>query len=111
MSLHWNSKAGVFCDVIIDEFEKTIHVCYKGYISLTPFLVGLLDKDSPKIAKFLDFISDPRELWSPYDIRSMSKSDEQYGTGENYWRSPIWSIINYLILLRLQVSSSRVRIA
>ena len=50
-------------------------------------------------------ISDPEELWGRHGIRSLSKSHELYGTGENYWRSPVWINMNYLILLRLQVSS------
>ena len=103
--LHWDEKAGVFCDATIDEFEENVHVCHKGYISLFPFMVGLLDKDSPKIGKLLDLISDPEELWSSHGVRSLSKSHELYGTGENYWRSPVWVNMNYLILLRLQVSS------
>jgi len=103
--LHWDNKAGVFCDATIDEFEENAHVCHKGYMSLFPFMVGLLDKDSPKIGKLLDLISDPEELWGRHGIRSLSKSHELYGTGENYWRSPVWINMNYLILLRLQVSS------
>jgi mannosyl-oligosaccharide glucosidase len=103
--LHWDNKAGVFCDATIDEFEENALVCHKGYMSLFPFMVGLLDKNSPKIGKLLDLISDPEELWSPHGIRSLSKSHEMYGTGENYWRSPVWINMNYLILLRLQVSS------
>jgi mannosyl-oligosaccharide glucosidase len=36
----------------------------------------------------------------------LSKKDELYGTGENYWRGPIWININYLVLKNLYVSSS-----
>src|SRR5690606_3070718 len=34
-------------------------------------------------------------------IRSLSKSDELFGTGENYWRGPIWINLNYLIVKAL----------
>lgn len=101
--LHWDSKAGVFCDRTVDEHEEDVTVCHKGYISLFPFLVGLLDTDDPKIDKLLDVISDPKELWSDFGIRSLSKSSEFYGTEENYWRSPIWINLNYLIIQSLLV--------
>jgi len=103
--LHWDSKAGIYCDATIDEFEESVHACHAGYISLFPLMVGLLDHDSPKIGKLLDVISDSEQLWSPHGIRSLSKSHELYGTDENYWRSPVWINMNYLILLRLQVRS------
>ena len=104
--LHWDEKAGVFCDATIDDFEESVHVCRKGYISLFPFMLGLVDpvKDSAKIVKLLKVISSPDELWSQYGIRSLSKADEAYGTEENYWRSPVWINMNYLILSRLLVS-------
>jgi len=53
----------------------------------------------------LDLISSPSELWSDYGIRSLSKSDPFYGTEENYWRSPIWMNMNYLILKNLLLTA------
>ncbi|ESA42431.1 glycoside hydrolase [Neurospora crassa] len=99
--LHWSEKDGCYCDATIDEFEEHQLVCHKGYISLSPFLTGLLKPDSPKLGKILALIGDEEELWSPYGIRSLSKKDENYGTAENYWRSPIWININYLIITQL----------
>jgi mannosyl-oligosaccharide glucosidase len=101
--LHWSSNEGIFCDATIDEFEENSLVCHKGYISLFPFMLGLLDPstDSKKISKILDTIADPEQLWSDHGIRSLTKSDENYGTEENYWRSPVWINMNYLILSQL----------
>ncbi|KAJ6134127.1 FAD dependent oxidoreductase [Penicillium sp. IBT 18751x] len=99
--LHWSEKEQTFCDATIDEFEESVHVCHKGYISLFPFLTGLLGPDSPHLKPVLDLINDPEELWSDYGIRSLSKKDEFYGTDENYWRSPVWININYLVLKNL----------
>ncbi|PLN83537.1 glycoside hydrolase [Aspergillus taichungensis] len=96
--LHWDDEAQTYCDATIDEFEESVHVCHKGYISLMPFLTGMLGPDSPRLKAILDLIADPEELWSDYGIRSLSKKDEFYGTAENYWRSPIWVNINYLVL-------------
>ena len=104
--LHWDDEAQTYCDATIDEFEESVHVCHKGYISLMPFLTGMLGPDSPRLKAILDLIADPEELWSDYGIRSLSKKDEFYGTAENYWRSPIWVNINYLVLKSLYVSST-----
>lgn len=101
--LHWDEKEQTFCDATIDEFEESVHVCHKGYISVFPFLTGMLGPDSPRLKAVLDLISDPAELWSDYGIRSLSKKDKFYGTEENYWRSPIWMNINYLVLKNLYV--------
>lgn len=104
--LHWNEAEKAYCDATIDEFEENVHVCHKGYISLFPFLTGLLDADSPRLKHILDLINDPEELWSDFGIRSLSKKDKFYETGENYWKSPIWININYMILKGLLVSIS-----
>lgn len=102
--LHWDAKEGVYCDSTIDQFEEEIRVCHKGYISLFPFMMGLMKHDDPKIGKLLDAVTDSDHLWSEHGIRSLSKTNENYGTDENYWRSPIWININYLIVDRLLVS-------
>lgn len=101
--LHWDEKAQTYCDATIDDYEESVHVCHKGYISIFPFLAGLLPADSPRLGAVLDLISDPEELWSDYGIRSLSKSDEFYGSGENYWRSPVWINMNYLTVRSLLV--------
>lgn len=102
--LHWDNKAKTYCDATIDQFEESVHVCHKGYISIMPFMTGMVGPNSPSLKHTLDLISDPEELWSKYGIRSLSKQDEHYGTAENYWRSPIWINVNYLVLKNLYVS-------
>lgn len=102
--LHWDSAAQAYCDATIDDYEESVHICHKGYISIFPFMTGLLPPDSPRLKAILDLINDPEELWSEYGIRSLSRKDEFYATGENYWRSPIWINMNYLIVKNLLVS-------
>lgn len=101
--LHWDRKAQTYCDATIDDYEESAHVCHKGYISIFPFLTGLVPPDSPRLGAILDLIADPEELWSDYGLRSLSKKDEFYGTDENYWRSPIWININYMAVKSLLV--------
>ena len=101
--LHWDDKQKAYCDATIDDYEENALVCYKGYISVFPFMTGLLSPDSPRLGAILNLIHDPEELWSDYGIRSLSKKDKFYQTGENYWRSPIWMNMNFLILKNLRV--------
>ncbi|KAL9052474.1 MAG: hypothetical protein Q9162_005386 [Coniocarpon cinnabarinum] len=101
-ALHWSEPDQAFCDATVDEYEETVHVCRKGYVSLFPFLTGLMTPNDPHMGAVLDLIASPEHLWSNHGIRSLSKQDERYGSGENYWRSPIWVNINYLILQNLR---------
>lgn len=102
--LHWDAEAKTYCDATVDDYEESIHVCHKGYISIFPFMTGLLGPNHKHIGDILDLIGDKEELWSPHGIRSLSKQDEFYGTAENYWRSPVWMPLNYLIVKNLLVS-------
>jgi mannosyl-oligosaccharide glucosidase len=82
--------------------DENVHICHRGYISLFPFLLGLLPPDSPRLKPILDVIEDPRHLWSSYGIRSLSASHPLYGKDENYWRGPIWVQMNWLALKALK---------
>ncbi|KAJ1773444.1 Processing alpha glucosidase I [Coemansia sp. RSA 1813] len=112
--LHWNEDENMYCDVTVrvrDDFDELeddestaterVFVCHKGYISLFPVLLGLVPPDSAKLGHVLNIIEDPNELWTDYGIRSLSKSDQFYGKGEDYWRGPIWINVNYLLLSSL----------
>ncbi|KAJ3013924.1 Processing alpha glucosidase I [Thoreauomyces humboldtii] len=106
--LHWDPKSSSFTDLTIDERGISVHVVHKGYMSLFPLLLGLLPADSPRLKPILDLIEDPNHLWTPYGIASLSQDDPYFGTGENYWRGPIWVNINYLILSSLHKSYAHV---
>jgi mannosyl-oligosaccharide glucosidase len=102
--LHWSEPQQTYCDATIDDYEENKLVCHKGYISLFPFLTGLMDKDSKKLGAILDLIADEEHLWTDYGLRSLSKSSEFYHTEEDYWRGPIWMNMNYLAVQQLLVS-------
>ncbi|ODV89617.1 glycoside hydrolase family 63 protein [Tortispora caseinolytica NRRL Y-17796] len=99
--LHWIENENSYCDIAVVDGES-VPACRKGYLSLFPFMLQLLDAQNPHIEAIVDFMRDPETIWSPYGLRSLSKQDPDYGTGENYWRSPIWININYLVLEALQ---------
>ena len=91
-----NSSFCICC--LVDE---SYMVCHKGYLSLFPFLLELLPPSAPQLGHILDLMRDPEHLWSPYGIRSLSKSHPEFGQGENYWKGPIWIQMNYLALRAL----------
>ncbi|KAF9050729.1 glycoside hydrolase [Hymenopellis radicata] len=99
--LHWDDESGMYCDASVDDEDESIHVCHKGYLSLFPFLLELVDVDSPRLGKILDLVRDEEELWSDYGLRSLSKSHPEFGKGENYWKGPVWVQMNYLALKAL----------
>lgn len=81
-----------------------------GYVSLFPFLLQLLDANSTKLGDTLKHMQNPKELWSNYGLRSLSKSDPLYGKYNTehdppYWRGAIWININYLAVRSLNYYS------
>jgi mannosyl-oligosaccharide glucosidase len=105
LDLHWSEKDKAFCDVTVDESDESVHVCHKGYISLFPMLLGIVEPSSDHLGHILDLMHDPEEMWTPYGLRSLSAKDEFFGTGENYWKGPIWININYLAVHSLKTVS------
>lgn len=73
-----------------------------GYVNLLPIAFGALDIKTEKGEKVfrqtLHFLSSPDELYSNYGLRSLSKNDLLYHTGDDYWRGNIWINMNYLVL-------------
>jgi mannosyl-oligosaccharide glucosidase len=99
-TVHWSPESKAYCDTKLLETGFS-HVCHLGYVSLMPFLTGLLEHDSPRIGDILDLISDDKKLWSPHGLRSLSLTDRFYGTDENYWRGPVWLNMNFMAVQRL----------
>ncbi|KAF8970494.1 Processing alpha glucosidase I [Entomortierella lignicola] len=102
--LHWSEEHNAYCDLGLDEEDLSVHVCHKGYISLFPMLLGIIDPENEKLEHVLDLMRDPEELWSPFGLRSLSAKDEFFSTGENYWRGPVWININYLAIHSLRTN-------
>ena len=73
-----------------------------GYLNFFPFFLGLLEPSDERF-KIMAYKLIDRDsgLWSDFGIRSISDKDEYYRKGWNYWTSPIWMSMNYLIVTAL----------
>jgi mannosyl-oligosaccharide glucosidase len=100
-ALHWDAANKTYCDATIASDNYTL-VCYEGYVSLFPLLLGLMDADHPNLPAVLDLLSDPAKMWSDYGLRSLSAADPNYGKDDNYWRGAVWMNLNVLAVLRLR---------
>ncbi|CAN9285008.1 unnamed protein product [Alternaria alternata] len=99
-TIHWAKESNIYCDAVVRNALHT-NVCHKGYLSIFPLLTGFTDASHPHLPAMLTLLRDPEKLWTDFGVRSLSPGDEAYGKDDNYWRSPIWININYLILTNL----------
>lgn len=98
-----DSADKIFKDVIIEK-EELDNLSFNnnlGYISLFPLFFGLV-KDESILKQYFKLILDNNQLWSEFGIRSLSKNNRFFGTGDNYWRGSIWIPINFLLLRGLK---------
>lgn len=77
-----------------------------GYVSLFPFLLQLLETDSPELNKTLIDIRNPDLVWTNYGLRSLAKNAPLYMKRNTehdppYWRGQIWVNINFLAVRAL----------
>lgn len=135
-SLHWSPKLGAYADfgsnsekvvlqqppVIINpkngrvvQQEKVRYavkppelgfVNIFGYVSLFPLILGILKPDSPTYTATLTKLDNPKLLWTPYGLRSLSANAPLYNKRNTehdppYWRGPVWININFLTLKAL----------
>jgi Glycosyl hydrolase family 63 C-terminal domain len=123
--IHWDEDNGVYCDWAARINHEVLarqradprrrnqqlpipvsmgKVCHVGYVSIFPLLLRQLNpvKDHNKLSLMLGLLEDGMQLWSPYGLRSLSKSSPFFGTGENYWRGSVWINLNFLAVAALR---------
>lgn len=93
----------IYKDIIsLEENNKLKFNDHFGYINLFPLFFGYIN-DKEVLKEYFKKIYDYEEVWTDYGIRSLSRKSRYFGTGDNYWRGPIWIPINFLLLRGLKV--------
>ena len=94
--LHWNSKSSSFADYVYKNGTRSF-VTHIGYVSLLPMFLTVLDPTGPELLAILKNLrSDAWGLWTAAGLRSLSKNDKYFGSGEDYWKGHIWINMQYL---------------
>ncbi|KAM3831496.1 mannosyl-oligosaccharide glucosidase [Vipera latastei] len=78
-----------------------------GYVSLFPLLLQLLSPNSQHLGSLLADMKNEQKLWTPFGLRSLSRSSPFYlkhNTEHDppYWRGAIWINMNYLAVRALR---------
>ena len=125
--LHWSEEHKAYCDFGLHstnvslEFEPKLKYKVRkvwtppeyqltcdqlGYGNLHPFLFGLIDANNTKLEYVLNSIANESQFWTPFGLRSVSKTSFYYNKFNSdweapYWRGSIWINVNYLALRAL----------
>jgi mannosyl-oligosaccharide glucosidase len=127
--LHWDEKTQTFSDWglhsenieliseennnggnngrVVKSPPSLQYVPHYGYLSLFPLIMNLIPNDSPILGQQIALLQKESELWTPFGLRSLSKSSSLYNKHNTqhdppYWRGPIWINVNYLVLRALR---------
>lgn len=92
----------MFDDFYIDENGDKQFDGHTGYLNFWPFFLDAIDTSDARFETTVRKLIDPATgLWTDFGIRSLSNTDPYYMLGDDYWTSPIWMNINFLITTAL----------
>mmetsp|Transcript_63413 Transcript_63413/g.87599 ORF Transcript_63413/g.87599 Transcript_63413/m.87599 type:complete len:99 (-) Transcript_63413:284-580(-) len=92
----------MFDDFYIDEAGNKQFDGHTGYLNFWPLFLNIIDTSDERFDIVVSKLIDKDfGMWTNYGIRSLSINDDYYRLGDNYWTSPIWMNINYLIVTAL----------
>jgi mannosyl-oligosaccharide glucosidase len=93
----------MFDDIYIDAQGNKQFDGHTGYLNFWPLFLYAVDPSDERFEITMRKLIDKDfGLWTPFGISSMSKYDPYYKLGDNYWTSPIWMNINFLIVKSLK---------
>merc|ERR1719382_127498 len=108
----WDESRQMFDDFYVDTDGNKQFDGHTGYLNFWPLFTGAIDyTDGDKFETTVTKLLDPATgLWTDYGISSLSSSDPYYKLGDDYWTSPIWMNINFLITRTLYNFSTDTRL-
>lgn len=90
----------MYDDFYIDEQGNKQFDGHTGYLNFWPLFLNQISEER-FATTYQKLISEEAGMLTPYGVRSLSINDAYYRLGDNYWTSPIWMNINYLIVSAL----------
>lgn len=94
----WDSDREMFDDFYMDKSGVKQFDGHTGYLNFWPLFLDVIDTSDSRFETTMNKLIDPKTgLWSDYGVRSLSINDPFYMLGDDYWTSPIWMNINFLI--------------
>lgn len=90
----WSEADGMFLN--IDSWTgKPVRI--RTWTNMVPLWAGIA---TPTQAKRMieEHLLNPAEFWSPYGVRTLSKTEALYNPVNGYWRGPVWVISNYMMM-------------
>jgi len=85
-------------DVLLSESHQAKFSNHFGYVNLFPLFFGYVEPHSKELRRVMSLLSKKNDMISKDGLRSLSFSDNFFGTKGNYWRGKIWIPHNYLLL-------------
>lgn len=96
----------MYDDFYFDQTGEKKFDGHTGYLNFWPLFLRVIETTDPRFEiTFNKLAATETGLWTPYGIRSLSVYDPYYKLGDNYWTSPIWMNINFLITSALYTYS------
>lgn len=93
-------------DLLLCDYSGEERICHEGYITILPLALGILQPNDVRVSAILDSLEDPLLLRARAGVRSLSKSDQWYRKGDDYWTGSVWMPFNFLTLAALKTKYS-----
>jgi len=98
--LLWNEENQIFYNLFVNSGEHIKRVSYSCFVPLWAGLAPSVQAGKNCIERYL--LSE-EHMKSPYGLRTLSKSDEEYNNvnmikPHSNWQGPVWPIANYIYM-------------